>query len=696
MERIEFLRKQVFENLKFSNEFHYLFYKNYEQYADLSEEERYAEAFYFAFSNLTPSISDGELIVGKRDIPLSADAGQEWETVYEAITEARRNKAGGGQDSHMAIDYELLLSEGILGIIKIIDEYLLNCNKEKASFYKCCKRCLQAVMKHSENYADLALKMSLEATDPIRRTELEKIADICKKVPKHPAETFYEAVQSVHFITHCLSLNPFRTGARQFQLGHPDRYLLPFYERDIQNGTITKEYAQLLLDCLGIQINMRVPSGLSSGYMVGGRDEHGNIVANELTEMCMQVIDDIRLVYPAVGLCYVDGMSEKYLEKACNLLLKGHSHPAIFNDDIITKGLMRYGVPKEQSHNYIHSTCVEITPVASSNVWVASPYTNMPQILLDLMNKEYSTFDSLLNAYFKKLDSHIKTNFESQNHLRGVRAENSINPLLSCFVNDCLEKGVDIERGGARYNWIMPSFVGMANLVDSLYAIKTLVFDEQKLTLNKLKNILDNNFEGNETLRQHILNRIPKYGNDIDDIDKYFGILSEHIAKECEKYIGLHSNSNLIPSVFCWVMHERFGRATCATPDGRKAGFPLGDGSGPCQGREMNGPTASVLSSTKWDHSKFIGGVAVNLKFSKASLGKNSSNTMTSIIKTYLKRGGFEVQINVVDNETLKKAQKNPEEYQDLVVRIGGYSDYFVRLSPEMQEEVILRTTHNA
>jgi len=595
----------------------------------------------------------------------------------------------------MAIDYELVLSKGILATIKTIDKYLQTCDKEKESYYKCCKRCLEAVVKHSENYADLALKMSEEANNTIRRSELKKIAEICKKVPAYPAESFYEAVQSVHFITHCLSLDPFRTGARQFQLGHPDRYLLPFYERDIQNGTITKEYAQLLLDCLGIQINMRVPSGLSSGYMVGGRDEHGDIVANELTEMCMQVIDDIRLVYPAVGLCYVDGMSEKYLEKACELLLKGYSHPAIFNDNVITKGLMHYGVDEAQAHNYIHSTCVEITPVAASNAWVASPYTNMQQILLDLMNKKYSTFDSLLNAYFKKLDSHIKTNFESENHLRGVRAENSIKPLLSCFVNDCLKKGVDIERGGARYNWIMPSFVGMANLVDSLYAIKTLVFDEQKLTLGEFKNILNNNFEGNETLRQHILNRIPKYGNDIDDIDKYFGILSEHIAKECKKYLGLHSNSNLIPSVFCWVMHERFGRETSATPDGRKAGFPLGDGSGPCQGREMNGPTASVLSSTKWDHSKFIGGVAVNLKFSKASLGRDSLDAMISIIKTYLKRGGFEVQINVVDNETLKNAQKNPEAYQDLVVRIGGYSDYFVRLSPEMQEEVILRTSHN-
>lgn len=694
MERIKKLRNMVFEN-RLSDEFYLLFYKEYDRLYNLSEEERYSEAFYFALSNLTPSITEGELIIGKRDFPLSTEEQNEWETIYRPIAEERRNKAGNGQDSHMAIDYELVLSLGISGIIDRINTYIQNVNEEKTAFYKCCKRCLEAVIKHSENYSDLALKISKETTDPLRQGELKKIAEVCKKVPAQPAETFYEAVQSVHFITHCLSLNPFRLRSQQFQLGHPDRYLFPYYERDIQDGTVTKEYAQLLLDCLGIQINMRVPSGLSSGYMVGGRDENGEIVANELTDMCMQVVEDIKLVYPAVGLCYSDGMPDKYLDKACTLLLSGHSHPAIFNDDIITRGLIHYGVPEAQARSYIHSTCVEITPVSSSNVWVASPYTNMPQLLLDIMNKEYGSFESLMNAYFERLDAHIETNFENENSIRSVRAQNSINPLLSCFVNDCLERGLDIEHGGARYNWIMPSFVGMANLVDSLYAIKTLVFDERKITICELKKLLDNDFEGNEALRLYIVNRIPKYGNDMDDIDRYFGMIAEHIVNECKRYSGLHTNAKLIPSVFCWIMHEKFGRITTATPDGRKAKFPLGDGSGPCQGREMNGPTASILSSTKWDHSKFIGGVAVNLKFSKASLGMNSLETMRSIIKTYLKRGGFEMQINVVDNDTLKQARIHPEEYRDLVVRIGGYSDYFVKLSPEMQEEVILRTAHN-
>ncbi len=594
----------------------------------------------------------------------------------------------------MAVDYELVLRCGLNGIIEKINAVLITCNESKKVFYQTCRRCLEAVIKHSECYADAAVKLAETTTDRSRRTELEKISEICRKVPANPAESFYEAVQSVHFVTYCLSMNPLRYCCQQFQLGHPDRYLLPYYLKDIQNGIITKEYAQLLLDCLGIQINNRVPNGLSSGYMVGGRDEKGDIVANDLTLMCMQVVDDIKLVYPAVGLCFTKGMKDMYIEKACEILSHGCSHPAIFNDDIITKGLKCYGVSEKEAHNYIHSTCVEITPVAASNVWVASPYTNMAQLLLDILDREYVSFDELLSGLFTNLDAKIKDNFNSQNALRKIRCQNSINPLLSCFVNDCLASGTDIEQGGARYNWIMPSFVGMANLVDSLYALKNLVFEKKEFTIAELKQILDNNFEREELLRLRILNFIPKYGNDIDEIDSYFGLITKHIISECKKYCGIHSNGKLIPSVFCWVMHERFGRETCATPDGRKAGFPLGDGSGPCQGREMNGPTASILSSTKWAHHELIGGVAVNMKFSKKSLGMHSLNVMKSLIKTYLKRGGFEMQINVIDKETLEKAVTNPEEYRDLVVRIGGYSDYFVKLSSEMQQEVILRTEH--
>ena len=331
--------------------------------------------------------------------------------------------------------------------------------------------------------------------------------------------------------------------------------------------------------------------------------------------------------------------------------------------------------------------------MATSNAWVASPYTNMAQLLLDVMDREYKSFDALLEAFFVHLDNTIHENWEKQQELRRIRAEHAITPLLSCFVHDCLENGTDIEKGGARYNWIMPSFVGVANVVDGLYAMKQLVFEEG-MTMAQLRQILADDFKGEEELRQRILTKISKYGNDDDRVDELFGKITEHIIAQCEQYTCMHQNGKLVPSVFCWEKHVRMGLETGATPDGRKGGFPLGDGSGPCQGREMKGPTASILSSTKWEHKKLIGGVAVNLKFSKKALGAQSHEVMKQLIKTYVNRGGFELQINVVDAETLKQARQHPEQYRDLVVRIGGYSDYFVRLSDEMQQEVILRTAH--
>lgn len=694
MQRIERLRQKALAPDMCRDEFYFYFYQHYLAHEEEPILLRYANAFSYACGVITPSVSEDELIVGKSDRHLTEQMQVEWEQMQPAIREIQKD-AFCGQDSHMTIDYELILQQGIAGIKRKIEAYQKDAPKEKYEFYESCRICLDAVLQLSRRYAETAERLAGKESDENRKKELLLIADICKRVPEQPAQSFYEAVQSVHFVTHCLTYAPYRMNCQQFQLGHPDRYLLPFYQKDIAEGRITREEVQLLLDCLAIQMNMNVHSGLSNGYMVGGRDAKGELVANELTVMGMQVVDDVRLVYPAVGLCWSEGMPDSYLEKACEILSHGRSHPAIFNDDIISAGLEYYGVPAEESHNYIHSTCVEITPVASSNVWVASPYLNMVQLLVDCMNQEYPDFDALLRAVFEKLDCRIKSNFEQENNSRKKRAKHTVNPLLSCFVKDCLSLGTDIEAGGARYNWIMPSFVGMANLVDSLYAVKTLVFEEGELTISAFKKILDENFSGHEELRQRIINKLPKYGNDIDEIDAYFELIQKHIVAECKKYQPLHQNGKLIPSVFCWVMHSTFGNETGATPDGRFAGFPLGDGSGPCQGREMNGPTASILSSTKWSHKEMIGGVAVNMKFGKKTFTRDSYSTMLSLIKTYLMRGGFELQINVVDKELLEDARKNPEQYQDLLVRIGGYSDYFVRISPGMQAEVIQRTTHN-
>ncbi|MBR4728544.1 MAG: hypothetical protein IK080_11715, partial [Clostridia bacterium] len=628
--------------------------------------------------------------------PLTEADAARWRALREAVADPL--DVCFGQDSHMAIDYDLLLREGAEGIAAQIEAKMADAADESArAVYRLCVVCLNAVAAFSDRYAAHAEALARGCADPARQAELAEIADICRRVPRHPARTFREAVQSVHFMTLCLSLNPYRYfGMQQFQLGRPDRYLYPFYRADIDAGRLTDERAQTLMDCLAIQINNRVPHGLSSGYMLGGRDRSGAVVANELTRMGMQAIDDIRLVYPSVGLCWTEGMPRELLDQACEILSRGRSHPAIFNDDVISAGLMEYGVAPDEARDYIHSTCVEITPVAASNVWVASPYTNMVQLLLDLLDRDWDSFDALVEALLRRLDDAIRLHFEQQNEFRRLRAERTINPLLSCFVNDCLARGVDIEQGGARYNWIMPSFVGMANLADSLEVIRTLIFEKKTLTFETLRAMLAAGFEGYEAERLKMLNGVDKYGNDIDAVDSLFATLVGHIVAECRKYTPMFSGARLIPSVFCWVMHERFGRETGASPDGRRAGFPLGDGSGPCQGREKNGPTASILSSTKWSHKELIGGVAVNMKFSKKTFTADSCARVAALMLTYLRRGGFEIQVNVVDRDTLIKAQAEPEAYRDLVVRIGGYSDYFVKLSPQMQAEVLLRTAHEA
>lgn len=693
--RIARLRESALRPAFSFDTLHFYFYKRHRELTEAAREARFAAAFAYALDHAEVIIDDDELIVAKPRHPITDPQMQaEWRELEPNYADKIAPRLG--QHDHMAVDYALLLREGIEGVSARIDTYLADCADDgKRRFYEGCKVCLDAVCRLSGRYAETARVMAAGCADAARKAELEQLAEVCAHVPAKPAETFYEAVQSVNFLTYCIAFAPFRYGGvMQYQLGHPDRYLWPYYERDIASGRIDREQAQLLLDCMGIQINQRVPHGLSNGYMVGGRDRDGRIVENELTEMAMQVVDDIRLVYPSVGLCYTEGMDPRILHKACEILSKGCSHPAIFNDDVISAGLRRYGVTEAESHEYIHSTCVEITPVAASSIWVASPYTNMPQLLLDLLDRDYDTFDDLLTAYFKALDAHILKNHREQQEWRQYRYERGLEPLLSCFVNDCLARGTDIEQDGARYNWIMPSFVGVANLVDSLYAIRTAVFDEKWLTLDQLRVMMAADFEGYEAERRRLLNGIPKYGNDDPDVDRYFSMVTEHIAAECRKHTSTLRGFRLVPSVFCWIMHEQFGRQTGATPDGRHAGFPLGDGSGPCQGRERKGPTASILSSTSWRHGDFIGGVAVNMKFSKRTFTVDSCAKMEALIRTYLQRGGFEIQINVVDRDTLLDAQRDPESHRDLVVRIGGYSDYFTTLSPQMQAEVLERTTH--
>ncbi|MDR3552876.1 MAG: pyruvate formate lyase family protein [Clostridia bacterium] len=668
---------------------------------------RRAQAQAYMLSRSTAVIDDGELIVGKPSFaPLSPQEQQELDAYRQQY--AAMAVSLDGQASHMAVDYEKLLSLGLEGIEAQIRAYRRALSPDepedlaKDEFYQACLISLEGVSEYARHYAEQALALSLRCEDAQRKRELAQIARTLTKVPRGPAGNFREAMQSIHFITYCLCAGP-----GMYQLGRPDRYLIDYYRRDIEGGGLTPGSALELIDCVCILFNEYVPKGYAIGLMVGGRDASGIDVTNELSRLFIESIAHTRMIYPGVGLCYHEDTPRDILIRSMELLAEGLSQTALFNDDVIIRGLRGYGLPDSQACLYTHSTCVEITPVASSAVWVASPYLNLPQLLLDMLGigpldeaggggaepPEYADYDAFKREYRRRLAEKIGSNAREQNLLQMERSLHGGDALVSCFVNDCLARGRDVDCGGARYNWIMPSFVGLSNLADAILAIKKLVFDERKVTMADYARALGENYEGHEALYLEILNRVPKYGNDIDEADSQLPEITSWILEETAKHKTWRGD-RFIPSLFCWVMHEYFGTNTAATPDGRKSGFPLGDGSGPAQGREVKGPTASVLSSTKWQHEPFIGGIAVNLKFSKSMLGKNSLENMAALVKTYMQRGGFEVQINVVDRETLLRARENPQQYRDLVVRVGGYSDFFTHLSPAMQDEVIARTTH--
>ena len=668
------------------------------KYRSSSHTARRGYAKKYLLSEALPIIDEDELIVGKYSgRNLTAEEQKEFELLRDYGNTARERY--DGQASHMAVDYERLLKKGIKGILTDIEGYIsvldisVPENLAKREFYTGCCFALEGLKAYAENYALYASKLSEKEENPIRKNELEEIAVVLQNVPYNPAGSFREALQSVHFLTFSM--------VGLYQWGRPDRYLIEYYRNDLKNGVITPEQAQELIDCVGILFNEYIPGGLAVGLMVGGRDEKGIDIVNELTYMFIESIRHVKMIYPGVGLCVDKDTPKELLKLSCEILVQGHSHPALFNDEVITKGLCYYGLPTEEACRYIHSTCVEITPCDSSAVWVASPYTNLLQLLLDTLNIdnndsspiEFEDITALKRAYRNRLANHIKNNVIDQNTAQMQRFFGGGDPLVSCFVHDCLEKGADIDMGGARYNWIMPSFVGLANLCDAFEVLDSCLYKQKKLTVSELAKVLRNNYKDNEEIRQMFLNNVPKYGNDIDEVDSAISEVSLWIREETAKYTT-YRGGKFVPSLFCWVMHDIFGQNTMATPDGRLCGFPLGDGSGPAQGREKKGPTASILSSTKWEHYPFIGGIAVNMKFGKSIFDKYNIEKLMNIVDVFMQRNGFELQINVIDGEKLKKAMETPELYQDIVVRVGGYSDFFVRLSKTMQKEVVERTEH--
>ncbi len=654
---------------------------------------RRADAEAYILDNMQPQINDGELIVGLPDVsPLTAEETEEYKKLEEGMKFFVSNAPI--PSDHMALDYAKLVRIGARGLLDEVncrnDALDLNLpeNIEKGEFYDCCKVELEALIRLSHRYADFAREQAKTAT-PDRAAELLEIADIMDRVPEHPARTFREGLQSIHFYNF--------TMWGLYYYGRPDRYLIDLYRADVEAKRITHDEAVELYACFLLLPEAYILPNVALDAMVGGTTAEGVTVENEVTHIAIEAIEYARSANGKVSLAVTEDMSEELLRKAIRLNAMGLAQPALFNDKTIVEGFLRAGVPHRDAHEYCNTGCVEVTPVGKSGIHVVSPYHNLAQMLIDTMKEASDACDmrDFYEAFERKLRHEIASKNTRLNRAQLERARNGRESArTSCLIDDCLQKGRAVDAGGAVYNFVEPNFLGFANVVDSLLTISELVFERGEYTLPELSRILEENYEGNEALRQRIIKKLSHYGMDDEKTNKIAIRLSDMILRCC-KGLYTYRGSTLIPGAFSYWEHATHGKRTGATPDGRYAGYPLSSGSSPVQGRETNGPTAAVMSVLSWDHRNFLGGIAVNMKFSPDCAKDEQEDKMLEFVRTFMRLGGFQLQLNFVGRDTLLDAQKNPEAHRDLLVRVGGFSAYFTKLSPEMQQEIIDRNEHN-
>ena len=642
-----------------------------------------AEAYMLA--NTKPIIVPHELITGQANLTdftpeeqIRYDRAME---LYEMMPERR------GRADHMALDYQLLLDKGITGIIEILNKKIANIdynngtNTNNYEFYLCAKLELEGLLTMCESYAAEAKRLADNSSGK-EKEDYKKLYSVVSQVPAHPARNLHEALQSIHMFTWSLY------GIYSF--GKPDYSLYPYYRRDIDNGTLTKEQAQELIDCFFLMSVPNMSSWAAESLMLGGRDYNGNLVENELTWHYLTAIRHTHVPDPNVGFCVVPETSKEILDYVAKIITEGHCQPQIWNSDEVKRNLMSYGFDETAANMFTISTCAENTPIGCSAVSITSPYINLLGIFLKALDKcdNNTDFDSIFAAFEIEFKSYCKEAILQENLWQLERARNSHDPVrASVLIHDCIERGLPHENGGARYNHLEPDILGMQNVSESFNIIKKLVFNEKFITLDELKKAISVDFDGYEALRNKIVNKTLHFGT--DDVE------ANEIAKRVADTVlatfapmTTPKGARIVPGAFSYRDHTFHGAETGASPDGRRAGKPLNDGSCPVQGYDNLGPTASLSSTVSWQPARFIGGTSVNVKLNSDV----APDKVVALIKGYIAAGGSQLQFNIVDTETLIDAQKNPENYRDLLVRIGGYSDFFVTISKELQEDVIARS----
>jgi len=628
--------------------------------------------------------------------------------------------ARSGHYGHNIVNYKKVLDKGFLGIKAAAEERLAGIDlsypeeAKKVPFLEGVVLAMEAAAEIGSRHAALARELARKEEDPIRKAELLKLAKVCDRVPANPAATFHEAIQSCFLAWLLLPWEqPLGVG---HSTGRMDQLLYPYYERDMREGHMTKEEAQELLDCYIIKLNQAEYHGGHTS--VGGMKPDGSDGTNELTYMLIEAVMHTRLKSPYFDVQIHSNSPDALLIKAAQLCSLGTGHPQFVNSDVMTAQAMARGSLCRPAISLEHARsadpigcCEPVIPGFDSGYSYMGGHSNLAAAMEFVMSngwsrvynrkmgletgdpRQFKSFEDVKGAYRKQVAW-----FSSKRSMVcniGERATAELAPTVyeSALIDDCIEKGISREEGGARYNQSGIQSLGSSDAADSLTAIKKLVFEDKRITMDQLCEALDNNFEGYDEIRRMLL-KAPKFGNDDDYADEQKAWVSHVFAVETAKQKNSRGGRTT-PYAGDMASYVPFGNVVGALPSGRLSREPLGDAFSPCAGCDLKGPTAVLKSMGKVDHVEYYGGTILNMRMDPAIFEKEDGiKRLVDFIRSFLDQKVFHMQINVVSSDTLKAAQEEPDDYRDLLVKVAGYSAYFVQLGKSLQDGIIARTEH--
>ncbi len=652
---------------------------------------------------------------------------EEWKAAYEAglFTEFMEQRAPG----HTALD-DMIYSIGMNDFKKMISDEISKLDflndpeaTDKLEELKAMDISCDAVILFAERHALLAEEKALIEPNPQRKIELYNIAKVCRRVPAHAPENFWEAIQMYWFV-HLGTITELN-GWDAMNPGHFDQHLEPFYKKDIEEGSLTRENAKELLSCFWIKVNNHTAppkvgitareSGTYNDFTninIGGIRSDGTNGVSEVSYIMLEIVEELHILQPGNSVHISSKTPDKFLKRACEVIRLGHGYPSVFNPDVYVLELMRQGKSLQDAREGGCSGCIEVGAFGKE-AYLLTGYLNVPKILEVTLNNgvdpmtgkiagiktgnptEFKTYEELYDAFKRQLNFIIDTKIRVSNYIDRMFAKYAPAPFLSVVIEDCIKKGKDYYDGGPRYNTCYIQCTGLGTVTDSLSVLKKHVYEDKTFSMEKLLMALTVNFEKEEVLRQTIINRTPFFGND----DEYADSIAVRVYNDL--FEAIDGKPNIKGGLFHLNMlsttcHIYFGKVTGATPNGRFATKSISDGTSPSHGSDTHGPSAVIKSLAKLDQIK-SGGTLLNLRFLPALLKRDQDlMKLGDLIRSYFTMGGHHVQFNIVDSETLHAAQQNPEEYKDLLVRMAGYSDYFNDMNEDLQQEIIERTENES